>query len=55
MIIKFTLQKIVEIIMGKRCEKCKYNNGLLCENIKRTDCQTRIFPVGFEKKEGAET
>lgn len=46
------LQVIVEKFTGRKCENCKYNNGIFCDSPKRGDCTNNIFPVGFEPKEG---
>ena len=53
MSIKCLLQNVVERITGKRCERCKYNNGILCNhpNVEISEkCRNRIFPYGFEPK-----
>ena len=50
--IKFELQKIVEKITGKTCDKCIYHSSILCDrdDDKGRKRRTGIFPVGFKKK-----
>lgn len=55
MIFKKLLAILVEIVTGRRCERCKHNCAGVCvhpsdEMYKR--CGESIYPCGFEKREG---
>lgn len=42
---------IIEKITGKECVKCKYKNGIFCENEEAHEKCSGLFPRGFERKE----
>jgi hypothetical protein len=49
---KYMAQIVIETVLGKRCVDCKWNSGMLCLNKKHPECGEKLFPVGFERKEG---
>lgn len=49
--IKRKIQIIVETLMNRRCENCKYSSGIFCKSPKGIECGKSIFPIGWEKKE----
>lgn len=48
------IQKAVEILTNRKCENCKYKYGFWCRSPKSKKCNSSIFPIGWEKKGGAE-
>ena len=55
MIFKKLLAILVEIVTGRRCERCKYNADGMCVHPSDkvyTECGRSIYPCGFEKREG---
>lgn len=52
--IKRMIQKAVEFLTNRSCENCKYKSGIFCKSPKGLDCGKSIFPIGWEKKGGAE-
>ena len=50
--IKNILEIIIEKITFRNCNKCKYNNMIICtrNDKKGNDCRNSIFPCGFKKK-----
>lgn len=51
MSIKRMIQKVVEFLTGKKCKNCKHCKGLFCRSLKAEECNSSIFPIGWEKKE----
>lgn len=55
MIFKKLLATLVEIVTGRRCDRCRHNADGLCvhpSDKMYKECGRRIYPVGFEKREG---
>lgn len=52
--VKRKIQKVVEFLTNKKCENCKHCKGFFCTSPKGLECGKRIFPIGWEKKGGAE-
>lgn len=57
--IKARLARLVEIVTGRRCENCKHNRyhvaGDTCKlpwRPLRRRCREKIYPYGYEKREG---
>ena len=51
---RYKIGKAVEILTGRRCEKCKHNQGIFCEHPdwrKGEKCRNGIFPVGYERRD----
>lgn len=48
--LKYKLQKLIETVTGKRCENCKYCNGLTCTSDNQEKCVNSLFPVGYERR-----
>lgn len=49
---KNKIGKILEVISGRRCERCRYNSFIFCkrDDAKGKKCREKIYPYGYEKK-----
>lgn len=47
------LEKITEVVTGRKCKDCYWCNGYLCtiDSLRYEECVSSIFPKHFLKKE----